>query len=159
MLSLAAGGMIMPQRLALLTPREYEIAVLVSKGLCNKRIARELCISVGVVKLHLHRAYRKAGVRGRTQLAVHDYTGSARPMLSLAAGGMIMPQRLALLTPREYEIAVLVSKGLCNKRIARELCISVGVVKLHLHRAYRKAGVRGRTQLAVLVVSSQKEAA
>ena len=80
-------------------------------------------------------------------------------MLSLAAGGMIMPQRLALLTPREYEIAVLISKGLCNKRIARELCISVGVVKLHLHRAYRKAGVRGRTQLAVLVVSSQKEAA
>jgi DNA-binding NarL/FixJ family response regulator len=88
-----------------------------------------------------------------------DYTGSARPMLSLAAGGMIMPQRLALLTPRQYEIAVLISKGLCNKRIARELCISVGVVKLHLHRAYRKAGVRGRTQLAVLVVSSQKEAA
>lgn len=70
-----------------------------------------------------------------------------------------MSQRLALLTPREHQIAVLVSKGLCNKRIARELCISVGVVKVHLHRAYTKLSVQSRTQLAVLIVTSQKEAA
>lgn len=70
-----------------------------------------------------------------------------------------MPQRLMLLTPREYEIAVLVSKGLCNKRIARELCLSVGVVKLHLHRSYQKLGIGSRTELAVLVVSSRSEAA
>ena len=70
-----------------------------------------------------------------------------------------MPQGLALLTPREHEIAVLVSKGLCDKLIAREICISVGMVKVHLDRMYRRMGIRGRTQLAVLVVSSRKEAA
>ena len=71
-----------------------------------------------------------------------------------------MPQRLALLSPREYEIAELVAKGLCNKRIARELSLAVGTVKLHLIRIYRKLGLNKRTQLAVLVVSAgQKDAA
>ncbi len=70
-----------------------------------------------------------------------------------------MPQGLALLTPREYEIALLVSKGFCDKLIAREICLSVGTVKVHLHRIYTRIGIRSRTQLAVLVVSSRKEAA
>lgn len=70
-----------------------------------------------------------------------------------------MSQRLKLLSAREYEIADLVAKGLCTKLIARELCLSVGTVKLHLHRCYAKTGVNGRTQLALLVVSSRSEAA
>ena len=63
------------------------------------------------------------------------------------------------LTARQREIADLVARGLCNKLIARELHLSVGTVKIHLHRIYTKLDVRGRTQLAVLVVSSQREAA
>lgn len=70
-----------------------------------------------------------------------------------------MPERLMLLTAREYEIADLVAKGLCTKLIARELHISVGTVKLHLHRCYTKLEVTGRTQLAVLIVSSRHKAA
>ena len=57
-----------------LTAREQELAQLVARGLCNKLIAREAGISEGVVKLHLHRIYRKLGVAGRTQLAVHIVT-------------------------------------------------------------------------------------
>ena len=63
------------------------------------------------------------------------------------------------LTAREREIAELVVGGLCNKLIAREVGLSEGMVKLHLHRIYKKLGVKGRTQLAVLIVTTRDEAA
>jgi len=33
------------------------------------------------------------------------------------------------------------AQGLCNKEIARELGLSVGTVKLHVHNVFRKLGV------------------
>ena len=42
------------------------------------------------------------------------------------------------LTPREDVIAHLVSRGLRNKEIARELHLSEGTVKMHLHHIYEK---------------------
>jgi DNA-binding NarL/FixJ family response regulator len=52
------------------------------------------------------------------------------------------------LTSREAEIAHLVSRGFRNKEIARELDLSVGTVKMHLHHIYKKLRLAGRTQLA-----------
>jgi two-component system nitrate/nitrite response regulator NarL len=52
------------------------------------------------------------------------------------------------LTSREAELAHLVSRGLRNKEIARELHLSEGTVKIYLHHIYRKLGLGGRTQLA-----------
>src|SRR3954468_5477610 len=62
----------------------------------------------------------------------------------------VRPERV--LTAREYEIARLVAQGLSNKHIARELAISEGTVKIHLHKTYGKlGGVMNRTSLAVLM--------
>jgi len=55
------------------------------------------------------------------------------------------------LTPRETEVARLVSLGSRNKEIARELDISEGTVKMHLHNLYEKLSVSSRTELAILV--------
>lgn len=55
------------------------------------------------------------------------------------------------LTPRETEVARLVSFGSRNKEIARELDISEGTVKMHLHNLYEKLKVSSRTELAILV--------
>ena len=70
-----------------------------------------------------------------------------------------MSDRLSLLTARELELARLVARGLCNKLIAREVGITDGTVKFYLHRIYQKLGVAGRTQLAVLIVTTRDEAA
>jgi len=59
-------------------------------------------------------------------------------------------QRLEL-TRRETEVARLVSFGSRNKEIARELDISEGTVKMHLHNLYEKLKVTSRTELAILV--------
>ena len=60
------------------------------------------------------------------------------------------PSRIAsVLTFREAEIARLISRGLRNKEIARELHLSEGTVKMHLHHIYEKLHLGGRTQLAL----------
>ena len=54
------------------------------------------------------------------------------------------------LTPREREIALLVRTGLSNKQIARQLTVSEGTIKVHLHHVYDKLAIRNRTMLALL---------
>ncbi len=58
-------------------------------------------------------------------------------------------QMTSTLTLREADIAELVSRGLTNKQIARELRLSEGTVKMHLHHVYDKLHLGGRTQLAL----------
>jgi DNA-binding NarL/FixJ family response regulator len=52
-----------------------------------------------------------------------------------------------LLTSREREIALMASDGRSNKDIARELGLSEGTVKIHLHHIFRKLGVTTRAGL------------
>jgi DNA-binding NarL/FixJ family response regulator len=56
-----------------------------------------------------------------------------------------------VLSKREREVMLLAAKGLSNKAIARELNLSEGTIKLHLHRVYHKLGIRSRFALTVLV--------
>ena len=58
------------------------------------------------------------------------------------------------LTPREREIALLVCTGPSNKHICRQLNLSEGTVKIHLHNIYEKLAIRNRTQLAVLAAAA-----
>jgi two-component system NarL family response regulator len=63
-------------------------------------------------------------------------TGQARPDLS----------------PREYEVLVLVVEGLLNKEIAERLGLAEITVKQHVSAILRKLGVQDRTQAAVAAV-------
>lgn len=52
------------------------------------------------------------------------------------------------LTDREYEVARLVTRGMSNKEIARELGIELATVKNHVHRILGKLGLRRRGEIA-----------
>ena len=54
-----------------LTKREHEIALLIARGLQNKAIARELHLSDGTVKLHVHKILQKLGLKSRLVLMAH----------------------------------------------------------------------------------------
>ncbi len=56
----------------------------------------------------------------------------------------------ALLTERELETALLVSRGRTNREIADELFLSPKTIENTLAKVYRKLDVRSRTELAIL---------
>jgi two-component system, NarL family, nitrate/nitrite response regulator NarL len=62
---------------------------------------------------------------------------------------------LAPLTKRERQIATLVSAGLPNKEIGRQLNLTAGTIKVHLHNIYEKLLINNRTTLTALAVSDQ----
>jgi DNA-binding NarL/FixJ family response regulator len=55
-----------------LSPREREVALLVAGGLSNKEVARELGLSVGTVKIHVHNIFKKLRTKTRYSLIVHS---------------------------------------------------------------------------------------
>jgi non-specific serine/threonine protein kinase len=60
------------------------------------------------------------------------------------------PEALSLLTPRERQVALLVSQGLTNRDIGKQLKISTRTVETHVQNALAKLGCTNRVQLAVV---------
>lgn len=58
---------------------------------------------------------------------------------------------MAMMTPREEQIAELIATGASNRRIAEKLTISERTVKAHLGVIFRKIGITDRLQLALYV--------
>lgn len=61
-------------------------------------------------------------------------------------------EKLELLTHRERQIVRLVSEGMSNKEIARQLNVSPGTVKVHLYNIFQKLEITNRTVLAALAL-------
>ena len=59
---------------------------------------------------------------------------------------------LAGLTKRERQIAMLVSAGLTNKEVGRQLNLTAGTIKVHLHNIFSKLAINNRTVLTALAV-------
>ena len=53
------------------------------------------------------------------------------------------------LTPREYEVAVLLAEGLSNREIAERLVITEATVEVHVKHIFSKLDFRSRAQVAV----------
>lgn len=70
-----------------------------------------------------------------------------RPVVSGAAEAVE-----SQVTRRELEILRLVAGGLSNKEIGRELSITEGTVKNHIHNALEKLGMTNRIQAATYIV-------
>jgi DNA-binding NarL/FixJ family response regulator len=78
----------------------------------------------------------RAAARGETVLAP--------PVAARLVSRMRSPA-VDHLTPREVEVLSLVSRGLSNVEIGRQLYIGEATVKTHLLRAFAKLGVNDRT--------------
>jgi two-component system, NarL family, nitrate/nitrite response regulator NarL len=65
------------------------------------------------------------------------------------------PELGMCLTAREHQVVADVAAGLSNKEIARDLALTEGTVKVHLHHIYEKTGVRNRVELARLAVKAR----
>jgi two-component system, NarL family, nitrate/nitrite response regulator NarL len=81
-------------------------------------------------------------------------TSCESPRLQEYSSGNTTPENvLTVLTERERQIMHLVSEGLSNKEVGRQLNISDGTIKVHLHHIYQKLAISNRTALAALAFS------
>jgi adenylate cyclase len=68
------------ERFAPLSPREYEVARLVSEGLTNRQIAERLVFTEATAAKHIENILNKLSFNSRTQIATwHSRTGEIRP--------------------------------------------------------------------------------
>ena len=124
-----------------------------------------------LIRASYGRFLRRRGERRAARDRLEDATGrfralGATPFLQgcseeLAALGVStessVPPGLEGLTSQERIVARLVSEGLSNNEVARELVLSVKTVGYHLGNAYAKLGVRSRTQLAAKLGSLEHQ--
>ncbi|MBS1891142.1 MAG: helix-turn-helix domain-containing protein [Actinobacteria bacterium] len=87
----------------------------------------------------------QGAVRWADRAAAEMRAGGVAPPPAPAADS---PDRTGDLTDREREVFALVVGGATNAEVAAQLFISPRTVEHHLHRIYRKLGVRSRAQLA-----------
>jgi DNA-binding CsgD family transcriptional regulator len=74
--------------------------------------------------------------RARTELAATGQRARRR-----------QPSTSGELTPQELQVALEVADGATNREVAARLFLSTKTVEAHLSRAYRKLGVRSRSEL------------
>jgi ATP/maltotriose-dependent transcriptional regulator MalT len=90
--------------------------------------------------------YRDAALRVLRRLGERPRPASAPSAAAEdEAGG------LAVLTPREREVAALVAEGRTNRQIGAQLHLSEKTIEKHVSRAMAKLGVTSRTGIARLV--------
>ncbi|ABG42527.1 MAG: DNA-binding response regulator [Alteromonadaceae bacterium] len=62
-----------------------------------------------------------------------------------------LAQRIAELTPKQFQVLKLIHDGLLNKQIAHELNVTEATVKAHISAVFRKLEVNTRTQAVLLL--------
>lgn len=70
----------------------------------------------------------------------------ARKLVTVFRNKETTTEAVEVLSPRENEILLLLSKGLLYKEIANQLTISVATVRQHIHHIYEKLHVQNRTE-------------
>jgi DNA-binding CsgD family transcriptional regulator len=72
-----------------LTPRETDVAILLSEGMSNRQIAARLFIGLRTAESHIERIYQKLGM-SRTGVAVAVATWLAKNGQLLSAAGAVL---------------------------------------------------------------------
>jgi DNA-binding CsgD family transcriptional regulator len=106
----------------------------------------------------LRRRHRRLDARNELRIAYELFAGfgmdafAERARVEVEATGEHARKRaqtrIDQLTPQEAHVARLAVQGNTNREIAAQLFISPSTVEYHLRKAFRKLGVKSRTQLA-----------
>lgn len=74
---------------------------------------------------------------------------AARASLEAGEGAAVIPSEVDDLSPREFDVLLLIADGLTNRQIGQRLFLSEKTVKNHVTALLRKLGMARRTQAAV----------
>lgn len=127
---------------------EWELVKSGMRGCCKRnadaRLLRQVVEEVRVGGLWIRRALTSKLIDelGKASLKIKTY----RATLGL----------LNKLTQREYDIAIRVGNGECNKGIAQACGITERTVKAHLTEIFQKLGVSDRLNLALVLAADNR---
>ena len=134
--------------------RQNPSIILVGFGISNTAEAAVSCAEAGASGFIDENGSIDALVRTTLSALDGEFCCSPRvtailcERLAAIASGNAYSAPVTSLTPRELEIASLISDGLSNKEIARDLRIGPATVKNHVHNILDKLGVRRRAAIA-----------
>src|SRR5262245_40785003 len=123
---------------------EVHLLTLVSTGMTNEEIAKNLATSVAAVKWRASGIFAKLSVRNRIEAvarAGHLLQHAPAEVRGLALGPM--PEQL---TNSELDILRLLGKGMTRREIAENLSMTPGTVKWYLSEIFGKLQVRNRVE-------------
>jgi DNA-binding CsgD family transcriptional regulator len=150
---------------------EARSRALLCDGDAPERLYREAIDRLARTRLRAHLLYGEWLRRERRRLDAREHLRQAhelflqfgmeafaeRARVELKATGERARKRTAEtsdeLTPQEAQISRLAGEGATNQEIAAQLFISASTVDYHLRKAFRKLGVKSRTQLARRVLA------
>jgi DNA-binding CsgD family transcriptional regulator len=98
--------------------------------------------------VHLKQLSSAGVARPHFLIECEDLRSSAAPRSKPASSHL---PHLVRLTRREQEVARLVCEGRSNQEIADDACLSLPMVKKHLHATFRKLEVPSRSRLIALM--------
>jgi DNA-binding CsgD family transcriptional regulator len=98
--------------------------------------------------VHLKQVSSAGVARPHFLIECEDLRSSAAPRSKPASSRL---PHLVQLTRREQEVAQLVCEGRSNQEIADDACLSLPMVKKHLHATFRKLEVPSRSRLITLM--------
>lgn len=124
---------------ALLSPRERQVARGLQHGMADKALAHDLGLSGSAVAEYTARLRSKLGCQPGEELLALSNDG---------AGSPARLELLARLTPAEHVVACSLVAGASHREIARQRGSSLRTVASQIASVFRKAGVSGRRELA-----------
>ncbi len=107
-------------------------------------IAGSLRTTVGTTKWYINQIFRKLHARNRIEALTRG-----RELLVLASSGHELPPAGPMPEPlRKTELAILglLSQGMTNQEIAKNLAMTVGTTKWHMNQIFGKLQVRNRIE-------------
>jgi DNA-binding NarL/FixJ family response regulator len=112
------------------------------------------CIQAGVDGYMLKNTRRRELINAIRMVNIGDKVFSAEATGNILQQAVSKKGELSIgdLNPRELEVFKLAAMGKSNKKIARELTISVHTVATHLFKIFAKIGVQSRTEATLLAL-------
>lgn len=135
--------------IATLTPREAQVLRRIAAGQSTTKMAREMNVTTETLRTYVRNVLAKLGARNRLEAANLASRHVPPPRIE---PGRDYPS-FAVLTQREREVLLLLTRGSGPHEVARQLHMSLSTVNTHMRNLRNKLGVHSTLEAVVLARS------